>query len=178
MFYKYHLLFIATAILLVCSACNPVEETGQGAGTELTESGPSWSKGAMVTAANPHAVDAAMAILAKGGSAIDAAIAAHSVLGLVEPQSSGLGGGAFMLSYNKATDKLSFIDGRETAPALARIDMFMKENEVMGFIEAWQSGIAVGTPGAVALYASAHQMGGRLPWPDLLKLLLLEDLFS
>jgi len=166
-FYKYHLLFIATAILLVCSACNPVEETGQGAGTELTESGPSWSKGAMVTAANPHAVDAAMAILAKGGSAIDAAIAAHSVLGLVEPQSSGLGGGAFMLSYNKATDKLSFIDGRETAPALARIDMFMKENEVMGFIEAWQSGIAVGTPGAVALYASAHQMGGRLPWPDL-----------
>lgn len=142
-------------------------ETGQDPGIEVTKSGPKWPLGAMVTAANPHAVDAAIAILAKGGSAIDAAIAAHTVLGLVEPQSSGLGGGAFMLTYDKATDDLNFIDGRETAPALARIDMFMKDNEAMGFIEAWQSGIAVGTPGAVALYASAHQMGGRLPWPDL-----------
>ena len=84
-------------------------ETQQDTGVEVTAG---WPLGAMVSAANPHAVDAATAILAKGGSAIDAVIAAHTVLGLVEPQSSGLGGGAFLLSYNNTTDDLSFIDGR------------------------------------------------------------------
>jgi gamma-glutamyltranspeptidase / glutathione hydrolase len=166
-FNQYRLPLITAVLLLGCMSCNPMGETVQDPASKGTESGPEWALGAMVSAANPHAVDAATAILAKGGSAIDAAIAAHTVLGLVEPQSSGLGGGAFMLSYNNTTDELSFIDGRETAPALASIDMFMKDSEVMGFIEAWQSGIAVGTPGAVALYASAHQMGGRLPWPEL-----------
>jgi gamma-glutamyltranspeptidase/glutathione hydrolase len=121
----------------------------------------------MVSAANPHAVDAAIEILKKGGSAVDAAIAAHAVLGLVEPQSSGLGGGGFMLNYNFKDGDLTFIDGRETAPSKATIDMFMKDGNVMGFREAWVSGKAVGSPGAVALYKAAHERSGKIPWSDL-----------
>ena len=121
----------------------------------------------MVSAANPHAVDAAIEILKKGGSAVDAAIAAHAVLGLVEPQSSGLGGGGFMLNYNFKNGDLTFIDGRETAPSKATIDMFMKDGNVMSFREAWVSGKAVGSPGAVALYKAAHERSGKIPWTDL-----------
>ena len=126
-----------------------------------------WDKGAMVSAANPHAVDAAVAILEKGGSAVDAAIAAHAVLGLVEPQSSGLGGGGFMLNYDFSSGDLTFIDGRETAPSKATVDMFMKNGNVMGFREAWVSGKAVGSPGAVALYKTAHERSGKVPWSEL-----------
>ena len=127
-----------------------------------------WNKGAMVSAANPYAVKAAISILEKGGSATDAAIAAHLVLGLVEPQSSGLGGGGFILNYDFKTNNLTFIDGRETAPASAKIDMFMKDDgNVMSFMEAVPSGKAVGTPGIVALYETAHKAYGLLPWPML-----------
>ena len=126
-----------------------------------------WDKGAMVSAANPHAVDAAVEIIKKGGSAVDAAIAAHAVLGLVEPQSSGLGGGGFMLNYDFASGALTFIDGRETAPSKATIDMFMKDGNVMSFREAWVSGKAVGSPGAVALYKTAHERSGKIPWDEL-----------
>ena len=126
-----------------------------------------WDKGAMVSAANPHAVDAAVEILKKGGSAVDAAIAAHAVLGLVEPQSSGLGGGGFMLNYDFKSGDLTFIDGRETAPSKATIDMFMKDGVVMSFREAWVSGKAVGSPGAVALYKTAHERSGKIPWDEL-----------
>ena len=98
----------------------------------------------------------------------DSAIAAHLVLGLVEPYSSGLGGGGFMLNYDFKSEGLTFIDGRETAPAAAKIDMFMKEDgTVMSFLEAWPSGKAVGTPGIVALYEAAHKAYGVLPWKTL-----------
>jgi len=126
-----------------------------------------WSKGAMASIANPHATQAAVMILKKGGHAVDAAIAAHAVLGLVEPQSSGLGGGAFMLVYNRDNQQLMFHDGREMSPQGATVDMFMKDDGVMGFMEAWQSGKAVGVPGVVALYKHAHDIHGRLPWKDL-----------
>ncbi len=126
-----------------------------------------WHAGAMATAANPHAVEAAMNMLQRGGHAVDAAIAAHAVLGLVEPQSSGLGGGAFMLVYERKTGALQFHDGRETAPAAATADMFMRDGEAMKFLQAWQSGLSVGVPGAVKLYEDAHQRHGRLPWADL-----------
>ncbi len=100
-----------------------------------------WNLGAMVSAANPHAVRAATEMLEKGGHTVDAAIAAHAVLGLVEPQSSGLGGGAFMLVYERKEQSLIFHDGRETAPQGASIDMFMRDGEVMPYREACQCGI-------------------------------------
>jgi gamma-glutamyltranspeptidase/glutathione hydrolase len=126
-----------------------------------------WNRGAIVTAANPHAVAAAIEILEKGGHAVDAAIAAHAVLGLVEPQSSGIGGGAFMLVYERADANLTFLDGRESAPAGATADMFVRDGEVMDFKVAWQSGLSVGVPGAVALYKRAHDDYGKLSWAEL-----------
>ena len=129
----------------------------------------SWDLGAMVSAANPLAVRAATEMLEKGGHAVDAAIAAHAVLGLVEPQSSGLGGGAFMLVYERDEQSLIFHDGRETAPQGASIDMFMRDGKVIPFREAWQSGTAVGVPGTVALYKAVHEQHGKLPWESLFK---------
>lgn len=121
-----------------------------------------WPFGAMVSVANPYAAQAAADVLASGGHAVDAAIAAHTVLGLVEPQSSGIGGGGFMLVYERATDRLIAYDGRETAPAGAKADMFRADDETMPFLRAWQSGLAVGVPGAIALYEHAHARHGRL----------------
>ncbi len=122
---------------------------------------------AMSTTANPHATDAGAEMLAKGGHAVDAAIAAHLVLGLVEPQSSGIGGGGFLMVYDNETNTVDFFDGREQAPSGATVDMFMRDGKVMGFVEAWQSGKSVGVPGAVALYKLAHDEYGKLPWATL-----------
>ncbi|MFT5775186.1 gamma-glutamyltransferase [Hyphomonas sp.] len=124
----------------------------------------SWTKGAMVAAANPLAVDAGLEVMRNGGNAIDAAIAVHAVLGLVEPESSGLGGGAFMVYYDRAKDEITVFDGREVAPAAVTADYFVKDGEVMGFIEAWQSGHSVGVPGQVALYKAAHDAAGTGDW--------------
>lgn len=123
---------------------------------------------AMAAAADPRAVEAAIKILENGGHAVDAAIAAHSVLGLVEPQSSGLGGGAFMVVYDRKSSSISVFDGRETAPAAINERLFLNENEEpVSFIEAWQSGKSVGVPGAVAMYGAAHEAYGRHPWSEL-----------
>lgn len=125
-----------------------------------------WPYGAMVSVANPYAAQAAADVLASGGHAVDAAIAAHTVLGLVEPQSSGIGGGGFMLVYERATDQLVAYDGREVAPAGATAEMFRVEDKTMPFLRAWQSGLAVGVPGAMALYERAHERHGRLTMLD------------
>jgi gamma-glutamyltranspeptidase/glutathione hydrolase len=161
-------LFHAIAAILFIAACSPAENGSTAAVEPQSSPGSdqSWNRGAIATAANPHAVVAAIEMLEKGGHAVDAAIAAHAVLGLVEPQSSGIGGGAFMLIYEHATRELTFHDGRETAPAGATVDMFMRDGEVLGYIEAWQSGLSVGVPGAIALYKSAHDDYGKLPWAD------------
>jgi len=162
--------FHAIAALLFIAACSPAEypATASAGSTEAASSPErSWNRGAIAAAANPHAVAAAIEMLEKGGHAVDAAIAAHAVLGLVEPQSSGIGGGGFMLMYEYSTGDLTFYDGREIAPSGATVDMFMRDGEVLGFVEAWQSGLAVGVPGVVALYQSAHDDHGKLPWPDL-----------
>jgi gamma-glutamyltranspeptidase/glutathione hydrolase len=142
-----------------------------GCGAEADRSGaadapaaPTWPHGWMATVANPDATAAAAEMLAQGGHAVDAAIAAHAVLGLVEPESSGLGGGGFMLVFQAAEGELSFLDGRERAPAGASIDMFMENEAPMNYVKAWQSGRAVGVPGAVALYKLAHDRYGKLPW--------------
>jgi gamma-glutamyltranspeptidase/glutathione hydrolase len=154
------LLAAALASAWLLAACRPAET--------LNLNQPDvWPHGAMVSAANPLAVAAGIEMLEQGGNAIDAAIATHLVLGLVEPQSSGLGGGGFLLHYDRSTQATLFLDGRETAPAGATVDMFMTDKGAMGYIEAWVSGKAVGTPGMVALYHQAHQQAGRLPWSTL-----------
>ena len=119
-----------------------------------------------VAAANPLATDAGHQVLRAGGSALDAAIAVQMVLGLVEPQSSGIGGGAFLLHFDG--QKVTAHDGRETAPAGARGDMFLDQGEPLPFDEAVQSGHSVGVPGVVRMLEVAHRQHGRLPWAQLL----------
>ena len=160
------IVMVALALLLLLSACSEPSQAPEPE-QNLETSLPDWPHGAMVSAANPLAVDAGIKMLKLGGNAIDAAIATHLVLGLVEPQSSGLGGGAFLLHFDRAQHTTTFLDGRETAPASATPDLFMTDDGVMDRIDAWQSGKAVGTPGAVALYHAAHQRAGRLPWATL-----------
>lgn len=122
----------------------------------------------MVAAAHPLAAEAGREILRAGGSAVDAAIAVQAVLGLVEPQSSGLGGGGFMLHWDAASKNLSAYDGRETAPASATPDLFLgPDGKPQGFMQAWIGGRSVGTPGVVAMLALAHQSHGKLKWADL-----------
>jgi gamma-glutamyltranspeptidase/glutathione hydrolase len=122
---------------------------------------------AMVAAANPHAVEAGLEALRSGGDAIDAAIAVQSVLGLVEPQSSGLGGGAFMLYFDAQSGETTVYDGRETAPASAGPDLFLDENgNALGFFDSVFSGHSVGAPGAIAMLAMAHEDHGVLEWGD------------
>ena len=130
----------------------------------VADNAATWSLGYMAAVANPYATDAAVEMLRQGGHAVDAAIAAHAVLGLVEPESSGLGGGGFMVVYEQDSKSVRFLDGRETAPAGATPDMFMRDRAPLGFLDAWQSGNAVGVPGAIALYKLAHDNYGKLPW--------------
>ncbi|MCM2330263.1 MAG: gamma-glutamyltransferase family protein [Pseudomonas sagittaria] len=116
-----------------------------------------------VAAANPLAAEAGRQILQAGGSAVDAAIAVQMVLGLVEPQSSGIGGGAFLLHWNG--QRLDAWDGRETAPADADEEMFLNsDGQPMAFIDAVVGGRAVGVPGLVKMLEAAHRSHGRLPW--------------
>ena len=122
----------------------------------------------MIAAANPHAVDAGLAILRAGGSAVDAAIAAQIVLNLVEPQSSGIGGGAFLLHWDERARKLQSYDGRETAPAGVSPAVFLgPDGKPRGFWEVVTSGDSVGVPGLVQLMALAHRRHGRLAWAKL-----------
>ena len=122
---------------------------------------------AMVSAANPLAVDAGVAALTAGGSAADALIAVQTVLNLVEPQSSGIGGGAFLLYYDAAAGTTVAYDGRETAPAGADETLFLKpDGEPMGFFDAVIGGRSVGVPGTVRLLEAVHQDHGALPWAD------------
>src|SRR5882757_5363809 len=115
----------------------------------------------MVAAAHPLAVDAGLDVLRRGGTAVDAAIAVQMVLGVVEPQASGLGGGGFLLHYDAATGAIAVYDGRETAPAGATPAMFLdRDGKPLGFREAIASGIAVGVPGALAMLELAHAEHG------------------
>ena len=135
----------------------------------------------MVAAANPHAARAGVEILRAGGSALDAAIAAQMVLNLVEPQSSGIGGGAFLLHWNAAEKRVSAYDGRETAPAAARPDRFLRpDGSPMGLGEAIGSGRSVGVPGVLRVLELAHAEHGRLPWRRLFEpaLRLAEEGFA
>ncbi|HET6221550.1 MAG TPA: gamma-glutamyltransferase [Dongiaceae bacterium] len=122
----------------------------------------------MVAAANPLAADAGLQILRAGGNAIDAAIAVQMVLTLVEPQSSGIGGGGFLLYHAAAGGALDAYDGRETAPATATPNMFLRpDGKPMDFYEAVVGGLSVGTPGVLRMLELAHRDHGRLPWANL-----------
>jgi len=125
---------------------------------------------AMVATADGRASEAARDMLSAGGSAVDAAIAAQLVLGLVEPQSSGIGGGAFLLHWNEAANRIDAYDGRETAPAGVKPDLFLNEaGQPMPFMQAVVGGRAVGVPGVVAMLWQAHKEHGLLPWSQLFK---------
>jgi gamma-glutamyltranspeptidase/glutathione hydrolase len=121
-----------------------------------------------VIAANPLAAEAGLNVLKRGGSAVDAAIAVQAMLSLVEPQSSGVGGGAFMTYFDARTGKLSVYDGREVAPAQAVPTMFLDPSgQPLPFNTAVVSGRATGVPGAVKMLGLAHDEHGKLPWSSL-----------
>jgi len=149
--------------LLAAACATPTPRPDAGSPAQAS-SGPS----AMVAAANPLAVEAGVKVLKAGGSAVDAAVAVQAVLGLVEPQSSGLGGGAFMTYYDAATKKVTAYNGREKAPAGATPDMFLNaEGKPLTYPEAVLSGRSTGVPGAVAMLSLAQREHGKLAWKDL-----------
>jgi len=122
----------------------------------------------MVVTANPLATAAGAKILKNGGTAADAMIAVQTMLSLVEPQSSGLGGGAFIVYYDAETGTLTTIDARETAPAAVDGALFLnEEGNSIGFVNAWQSGLSVGVPGVPRMMEYLHTQYGRLPWQRL-----------
>ncbi|MBO6846847.1 MAG: gamma-glutamyltransferase [Maricaulis sp.] len=148
-------IFSLAGLLAACGSGEAPQDTA-------APSGP-----AMVSAANPHAVEAGLEALRAGGDAIDAAIAVQTVLGLVEPQSSGLGGGAFIMYFDAESGDVTVYDGREMAPASAGPDLFLDENgQPLGFFQAVFSGRSIGSPGAIPALARAHEDHGALDWAD------------
>ena len=162
---------LTLALLAACSSPPPlasrpsVPEQPEAASASSEKPGWQYARQA-VAAANPLATEAGLQILRAGGSALDAAIAVQWVLGLVEPQSSGIGGGAFLLHFDGR--HVQAFDGRETAPAAARPEQFMGDDgKPLPFDEALLSGQAVGVPGAVRMLEAAHRQHGALPWARL-----------
>ena len=154
---------IAVAAVAV-AGCSPVPAAVDGFAAPTIASGASR----MVVAAHPLAARAGLQMLRDGGSAVDAAIAAQMVLTLVEPQSSGIGGGGFMLHYAAAHGGLTAYDGRETAPANAHPEMFLDASgKPLAFSDAVVGGLSVGVPGLLRMLEMAHAEHGRLPWSRL-----------
>jgi gamma-glutamyltranspeptidase/glutathione hydrolase len=123
---------------------------------------------AMVASAHPYATEAGLDIIDQGGNAIDAAIAVALVLTVVEPEASGIGGGTFLLYWEEGAQALTTYDGREAAPASAPEGLFLDANGTpKQFFDKVLGGKSVGVPGAIALYAKAHEAHGNLPWADL-----------
>ena len=122
---------------------------------------------AMVAAADPLAVDAGAEMLRAGGSAIDATIAVELTLGLVEPESSGLGGGGFLIHFTANNETIDAYDGREWAPAGASADMFLQDGKALSFELAQASGKSIGTPALIPMLKLVHEQHGKLPWARL-----------
>ena len=155
---------ILAVVALLASACAPA--TKQQAKPEPVP--PAAAKVAthasrhMIAAANPLAAEAGLDILRAGGSALDAAIAAQMVLNLVEPQSSGIGGGAFLMHFSAETGDIQTYDGRENAPASATADMFLdRAGKPMKHMDAVVGGLSVGVPGLLRALELAHRDHGR-----------------
>ncbi|TAJ28187.1 gamma-glutamyltransferase [Bosea sp. (in: a-proteobacteria)] len=168
---RHHALLLLPALLLASLACQAPALAQMQAAPEAATDRSVRSLGTaqryMAAAANPLAASAGREILRAGGSAVDAAIAVQLVLNLVEPQSSGIGGGAFLVHWDEAARKVTTLDGRETAPAAARPDRFMKDGKPMPFREAVVGGRSVGVPGTLKLLEEAHRRWGKLPFADL-----------
>jgi gamma-glutamyltranspeptidase / glutathione hydrolase len=127
-----------------------------------------FAKGGVVTSADIRASEAGREILRAGGSAVDAEMAMMLALTVVEPQSSGIGGGGFLVYTDAKSGKIATIDGRETAPRSARTDRFMgADGKPMAFVDAFPGGKSVGVPGNIALMAAAHKKWGKLKWAQL-----------
>jgi len=156
-------------VAFAASATSPVADVNPEAATHASvQSRPVVrAKDFLVSAANPLATRAGVEILEAGGSVVDAAIATQLVLGLVEPQSSGLGGGGFALVHAAGEHATHAYDGRETAPAAARPDRFMAGGQAMKFFDAVDSGLSVGIPGLPRMLADMHAQHGVLPWARL-----------
>ncbi len=176
---KKHLL-LNLSLLAAISACathtdtnKPTQSSGINANTPEVASGWQHKDGwhtqkSAVAAANPMATEAGLKILQQGGNALDAAIAVQMVLGLVEPQSSGIGGGAFLLYDDQGS--ITAFDGRETAPAGASENLFIgADGKPMSFDDAVVGGRSVATPAVISMLHTAHQKHGKLPWAQLLQ---------
>jgi len=149
-----HILVLLAALALPLSAV-PAKAPAQPLATGL------------VSAADPRAAAAGVAILRQGGSASDAAIAMMLALNVVEPQSSGIGGGGFMVHHDAKSGRTATFDGRETAPAAANVHWFFRDGRPMPHNQAVPGGLSVGVPGNLRMMALAHARYGRLPWPAL-----------
>ncbi len=171
---------IAAAPAAAQEAADAVAPEGAGAGAVAASAAtagaladkaagrPVAARNWMVAAANPLAAEAGARVLEEGGSAADAMVAVQAVLGLVEPQSSGLGGGAFLVWHDGASGEIATLDGRETAPLAATPRLFQDDaGAPLGFYDAVVGGRSVGVPGTPALMKAAHERWGRLAWAGL-----------
>lgn len=164
---------LATLLFAGCASNSDVGSTLPQVGMLAPEGAtgytdkPGWTaRKYMVAAANPLATEAGYQALRAGGSAVDAAIAVQMVLNLVEPQSSGIGGGAFLMHFDGKS--VQAFDGRETAPASASPGLFRNvKGEAMGFHDAVVGGRSVGAPGVLRMLELAHRQHGKLPWASL-----------
>jgi gamma-glutamyltranspeptidase/glutathione hydrolase len=156
------------AVLLACAASQPCAQPAPEPATPIARKQLVTARQFMVVAAHPLAARAGYDAIRRGGNALDAAIAAQLVLNLVEPQSSGIGGGGFLLHYAAGEGKLSAYDGRETAPASAKPERFLGANgRPLDWPAAVVSGKSVGVPGLLRLLELAYKRHGRLAWAEL-----------
>jgi len=164
---------LGAALLLACAAPALAQDVSRPAPERTVEirgeaKAPVRSENWMVAIAHPLAAEAGAGVLRRGGSAIDAMVAVQLVLGLVEPQSSGLGGGAFLLYWDNEAKRLTSLDGRETAPSAATPELFLDDaGEPLKFFDAVIGGISVGVPGTPRLLEEAHKRWGSLDWASL-----------
>lgn len=161
------ILTLAVSLLAVAASAQPIPKDADSGPVQAASSAGAGPFKAVVSAANPLASEAGVSILKQGGNAADAAIATMLALTVVEPQSSGIGGGGFIV-YQPANGPVGTIDGREKAPGVAKPGQFLgPDGKPMPFMQAATGGRSVGVPGNVALAAEAHRKWGKLPWAKL-----------
>ena len=164
---KRSLLLAFLLIQFLNSAFAVEEDLAPEAATGIQQQQSIQRSDSLVVTAHPLATQAGLHILEKGGTAADAAVAIQAMLTLVEPQSSGIGGGAFMLYWDQGQGKLHAYDGRETAPSTADHELFFQNGEAMSWVDAMIGGRSVGTPGVLKMLHMAQTRHGKSAWADL-----------